>query len=109
MWLVDCETDCVNGGNIRFGGIDTDSCGEIVGDTPILDGLPYWAFKLSGVVANAAEYDSSQYSFALVDSGSSAISGPAEFIEPILKAIGAKQYGSESYMIACDARFLWVD
>jgi len=94
-----------NGGQITYGGLDTDHCGSDV--TYIkLSSQTWWEFNIEGTGVNGKK-DAKKYS-AISDTGTSLIAGPKGPLKTLVKATNAKfnaEYGL--YTVDCDVSFTW--
>jgi hypothetical protein len=66
-----------------------------------LNAATYWQITLSGVTIAGASYVSKPAN-AIVDSGTSLLTGPSDVVASIAKQIGAKEIIQGEYMVACD-------
>jgi len=94
-----------NGGQITYGGLDTDHCDSSV-TYVTLSSQTWWEFNIEGVGVNG-DKESKKYS-AISDTGTSLIAGPLGPLTKLAKATGATfnpTYGL--YSVDCDAQFTW--
>jgi hypothetical protein len=62
----------------------------------------YWEINLEDVVVSGSSFVSSNEHSAIVDSGTSILTGPAEEVAKIAASLGAKEFISGEYLVACD-------
>jgi len=62
----------------------------------------YWEITLNGLNVDGTSYVGSEGSKAIVDSGTSILTGPSDVVKNIAKQIGAKRIIEGEYMVACD-------
>jgi len=87
-------------GELTFGGSDhTHYSGELTW-VP-LKANTYWEIDLAGVNVGAQPYVSGPVN-AIVDSGTSIMTGPSKDVANIAKALGAKEFIAGEYLVACD-------
>lgn len=87
-------------GELTFGGYDDD---KFEGDLKFvdLDAATYWQITLDKISAGSYEHESSDKITAIVDSGTSLITGPKKEIRAIAEAIGAKGNIVGEYTVDC--------
>lgn len=87
-------------GELTIGGVDES---RYVGDFHKVDLLDatYWEIKLDGVTAG--DLDITSDTTAIVDSGTSMLTGPSRDVAKLAKAVGAKRMLTGQYSIDCDA------
>jgi len=95
-----------NGGQITYGGLDTDHCDTSNVNYVKLSSESWWEFNIDGVATNGKK-QSKKYS-AISDTGTSLIAGPKGPLDELVKATKAKynpNYGL--YSVDCNAKFTW--
>jgi hypothetical protein len=95
-----------NGGQITYGGLDTDHCDTANANYITLSSKTWWEFNIQGTGTNGKK-DTHKYA-AISDTGTSLIAGPQAPLDKLVKATNAKynpNYGL--YSVACDAKFTW--
>jgi hypothetical protein len=94
-----------NGGQITYGGLDSDHCESQVTYIP-LSSESWWEFNIEGTGTNGKK-DSKKYS-AISDTGTSLLAGPDAPLQKLVKATGAtfnQRYGL--YSVDCKKQFTW--
>ncbi|KAI6176271.1 Aspartic protease [Aphelenchoides bicaudatus] len=94
-----------NGGQITYGGLDSDHCDSKVTYIP-LSSESWWEFNIEGTGTNGKK-DSKKYS-AISDTGTSLLAGPDAPLQKLVKATGAsfnQRYGL--YSVDCKKQFTW--
>jgi len=87
-------------GELTLGGVDpAHFTGELV-YVPLIS-TTYWEISLGGLNIAGNNYVPAGGQKAIVDSGTSILTGPAETVKSIAKAIGAKPIIEGEYMVAC--------
>lgn len=66
-----------------------------------LKAATYWEISLDNMVVDGTSYASSGTS-AIVDSGTSILTGPSDAVDAVAKKLGAKAFIEGEYLIACD-------
>jgi hypothetical protein len=66
-----------------------------------LKAATYWEITLSGLTMGSTNYVPSDVN-AIVDSGTSILTGPSEAVASIAKSLGAKEIIEGEYMLACN-------
>lgn len=86
-------------GELTLGGYDKT---KFTGELAWVDLLAatYWEITLGGLNVNGVAYGAGNK--AIVDSGTSLLTGPSESVKAIAKAIGAKPIVNGEYMVACN-------
>ena len=98
----------VIGGQVTFGGLDTQNCGPVIGYAP-LTAQSYWQFSLDRVGVGSRFY-SANASVAISDTGTSLIAGPSAVVEQIASAVGATWNSSMgAYTVWCNAAYAPVN
>ncbi|GMR57375.1 hypothetical protein PMAYCL1PPCAC_27570, partial [Pristionchus mayeri] len=99
VWLEhEGAQENVNGGIYTYGAIDTTNCGPIIAYEP-LSSATYFEFKLTSM--SLGSYSNNKGWKVISDTGTSLMSAPADIVEKIAAAVGAKYdktYGL--YMLA---------
>jgi hypothetical protein len=104
FYLGNSRTDF---GELTFGGVDTKKfSGDLVYE-PLL-AATYWEISLKGLQVNGASYVSGSAK-AIVDSGTSLLTGPSEVVAKIAKDIGAKEVIAGEYFVSCTASLPNID
>jgi len=87
-------------GELVLGGYDT---AHFTGDITWVNLLAatYWEITLGGMKVGDTQYVASGGVKAIVDSGTSILTGPTETVASIAKQIGAKEIIAGEYMVAC--------
>lgn len=62
----------------------------------------YWEITLGGLSIDGVQYVDADGTKAIVDSGTSILTGPSETVAQIAEAIGAKEIIEGEYMVACN-------
>eukprot|EP00605_Chrysophyceae_sp_TOSAG23-4_P000882 GSChrysophyteH1.ASY1.ANO1.973.1 assembled CDS len=90
-------------GELLLGGIDENHyTGDI--DYVPLEAATYWQVKLDGLKVGETTYGAGDH--AIVDSGTSLLTGPTSVVKEIAEAMGAKKINKAEYMVSCDAQGL---
>jgi hypothetical protein len=86
-------------GELSFGGTDP---AHYTGDITYVNLLSatYWEISLGGMKVDGVSYG--EDSKAIVDSGTSLLTGPSDAVAAIAKQIGAKEFIAGEYMVSCD-------
>jgi len=96
-------TDNGQKGELLLGGIDENHyTGDI--DYVPLEAATYWQVKLDGLKVGETTYGAGDH--AIVDSGTSLLTGPTSVVKEIAEAMGAKKINKAEYMVSCDAQGL---
>lgn len=99
FYLGDSRTDF---GELTFGGVDPL---KFTGDftyEPLI-AATYWEINLKNTVVNGVSYiDSAVGAKAIVDSGTSLLTGPTEVVAKIAKDIGAREVIAGEYFLPCN-------
>jgi hypothetical protein len=96
FYLGNSRTDF---GELTLGGVNTKHyTGDITWVN--LKAATYWEIDLSGLTVGTTSYVSSNVN-AIVDSGTSILTGPSEVVASIAKSLGAKEIIAGEYMLAC--------
>lgn len=88
-------------GELTFGGYDAS---KFEGDLKYvkLDAATYWQISLDGIKSGDYHHESSDKITAIVDSGTSLITGPRAEVSKLAAAVGAKANFMGEYTIDCD-------
>ncbi|KAI6223150.1 Peptidase A1 domain-containing protein [Aphelenchoides fujianensis] len=94
-----------NGGQITYGGVDSDHCATDITYVPLSHEL-WWEFNIDGVGVNGKKKGPS-YS-AISDTGTSLIVGPSDPMQDLIDATDADyDWNTGLYSVDCDAKFTW--
>jgi hypothetical protein len=87
-------------GELTFGGVDTK---HFIGDISYvpLKSTTYWEISLQQMIVSGVTYASGDVN-AIVDSGTSILTGPSDVVASIAKSIGAKPIIAGEYLVACN-------
>jgi len=85
-------------GELLLGGIDTNYFSGPMTWTP-LKAATYWEVKLDKFMSGSTVYGAGDN--AIVDSGTSILTGPTEIVAEIAKAMGGKAINAAEYMVPC--------
>lgn len=88
-------------GELLLGGTDPSYYTGDITYVP-LSAATYWEIKLDDFVVNGESYVSSTEHKAIVDSGTSILTGPAEEVSKIASALGGKEIVPGEYFVKCD-------
>ncbi|CAJ0943913.1 unnamed protein product, partial [Mesorhabditis belari] len=98
FWLSRDANDVANGGEMTLCGMDSNHyTGQIAWAPLIAD--DYWRIKLDKLTIKGASYGAGVA--AIVDTGTSLLTGPTDDITKIQKAIGAIPLGNGEYTVPC--------
>jgi len=86
-------------GELLLGGIDTTKYSGDINYVP-LSSATYWEYKLDGLTVDGVTYGAGDK--AIMDSGTSILTGPTEVVSALAASIGAKAINAAEYMVACD-------
>lgn len=86
-------------GELTFGGYDESKCASDIHWVPLSEAT-YWKIDIDGIEMGSYKSTSTN---AIVDSGTSLITGPTSAIRQIANAIGAKQAITGQYTIDCQS------
>lgn len=86
-------------GELLLGGIDSDKYTGDINYVP-LSSATYWEYKLDGLTVDGVTYGAGDK--AIMDSGTSILTGPTEVVSALAASIGAKAINAAEYMVACD-------
>ena len=86
-------------GELLLGGVDTNYYTGEMTYTP-LKSETYWEVKLDKLTIGGVEYGVGDN--AIVDSGTSILTGPTEVVSAFAASIGAKAINAAEFMVACD-------
>eukprot|EP01041_Mallomonas_annulata_P014095 gene14095-29989_t len=87
-------------GELVLGGYNPDRCGGNITWVP-LSSETYWEIVLDDVKLGDVDFISPGEHHAIVDSGTSILTGPSEDVEKIAKKLGAKRFIHGQYIISC--------
>jgi len=87
-------------GELTIGGTDDSKYDGDLTWVP-LSSATYWEIDLEDVTAGETSYDSS--TSAIVDSGTSLLTGPTKVVKELAEAVGAKKNFAGEYLVDCDA------
>jgi hypothetical protein len=96
FYLGNCMTDK---GELLLGGTDPELYEGEFNYVP-LSSATYWEIELGGFTTDGVTYGAGDK--AIVDSGTSLLTGPSKDVEEIAKAIGAKPFVNGEYMVSCE-------
>lgn len=63
----------------------------------------YWEILLENVVVGGTSYPTTKGMKAIVDTGTSIMTGPSDIVSQIAKQLGAKEFIAGEYLMKCDA------
>lgn len=86
-------------GELLLGGVDTNYYTGEMTYTP-LKSETYWEVKLDKLTIGGVDYGVGDN--AIVDSGTSILTGPTEVVSAFAASIGAKAINAAEFMVACD-------
>ncbi len=98
FYLGNCQKDA---GELLLGGSDPQYYSGNLQWVPLL-AKTYWEITLGDVQVNGKSYTASSSTKAIVDSGTSLMTGPSEQIAQLAKAVGAKPFIAGEYLVTCD-------
>jgi len=104
FYLGNSKTDL---GELMFGGSDPKYYKGSLAWVP-LKAATYWEINLDGVKVGTSSFVTGPVN-AIVDSGTSILTGPSESVAAIAKTLGAKPFISGEYLIACDYTLPSID
>jgi hypothetical protein len=90
-------------GELLLGGIDENHYTGNIDYVP-LEAATYWQVKLDGLKVGDKTYGANTH--AIVDSGTSLLTGPSDVVKEIAESMGAKKINKAEYMVPCDAKDL---
>lgn len=88
-------------GELVLGGVDPDHYTGEFSYVP-LRVATYWEITLGNVLVNGDSFMTSSETKAIVDSGTSILTGPSSEVAKIAAALGAKPFIEGEYLMACD-------
>lgn len=97
FYLGNSRTDF---GELTLGGSDSTRYTGTLQWVPLLSAT-YWEISLGSLNVAGTSYGTGNK--AIVDTGTSLLTGPSEDVKNIAKAIGAKQFIAGEYLVDCDA------
>lgn len=80
--------------------MDTNNCEEILGYANVSKKEYLWKFEVRGFRANDKHIDGPRT--VLSDTGNSFLRGPNNAIQNLAKALGAREFGRDKWLIKCD-------
>lgn len=86
-------------GELMLGGVDSEYYTGDFSYVP-LTAETYWQINMDGLSVSGESYATNAK--AIVDSGTSILTGPSEEVAKIAEAVGAKPFISGEYLMACD-------
>lgn len=89
-------------GELTMGGTDPAHYSGDITYVP-LKAATYWEITLDGLQYGSTQYVPTGGQNAIVDSGTSILTGPSDVVKSIAESIGAKMVVANEYMVACDA------
>lgn len=89
-------------GELTLGGVDAAHYTGEISWVPLLSAT-YWEISMSDVVVGANSFVSGGNAKAIVDTGTSILTGPSEAVAAIAQQLGAKPFIEGEYLISCDA------
>ncbi|KAI6212858.1 Peptidase A1 domain-containing protein [Aphelenchoides besseyi] len=99
------DTSGDKGGQITYGGVDTDHCSSDVSYVKLSHEL-WWEFNIDAVGTNGKKGKQS-YS-AISDTGTSLIVGPSGPLQELVDATNAQyDFNYDLYTVDCDVKFTW--
>jgi len=96
FYLGDCERDA---GELLLGGTDSKYYKGEFNYVP-LTYQTYWQIQIDGLNVDGTAYGTNDQ--AIVDSGTSLLTGPSDVVASLAKQIGAKKFIAGEYLVTCD-------
>ncbi len=88
-------------GELTLGGIDSNHySGNIIYEP--LKSATYWMINLQGVIMSGKNYVDSGGINAIIDSGTSLLTGPSDKVSEIANQLGAREISNGEYVLSCD-------
>jgi hypothetical protein len=98
FYLSNCRVDP---GELTLGGTDSSHYSGVITWVP-LTSATYWEINLDDLQVSGTSYVGSDQHKAIVDSGTSILTGPADEVALIAAQLGAKEFINGEYLVACD-------
>lgn len=98
FYLSNCRADA---GELTLGGTDPSHYSGSIEWVPLL-AATYWQISLDDLQVTGTSFVGSNEHKAIVDSGTSILTGPADEVAKIAGSLGAKEFISGEYLVACD-------
>lgn len=91
----------IDKGELMLGGVDSKYYTGEFSYVP-LSAPTYWEITLGDLTVNGQSYVGPTETKAIVDSGTSILTGPSSEVAKIAEAVGAKPFIEGEYLMACD-------
>lgn len=98
FYLSNCRVD---EGELLMGGTNPEHYSGKITWVPLL-AATYWQIYLDDLQVSGTSFVGQSEHKAIVDSGTSILTGPADEVANIAKVIGAKEFINGEYLVACD-------
>jgi hypothetical protein len=98
FYLSNCRTDP---GELTLGGTDSAHYTGAISWVP-LTAATYWQINLDDLQVGGTSFVGSSEHTAIVDSGTSILTGPSDEVALIAAQLGAKEFIAGEYLVACD-------
>jgi len=89
-------------GELLMGGTDPNYYTGAITYVPLKEAT-YWEIQLAGFQFGSTQFVPSEGQSAIVDSGTSILTGPSDVVKQIAESIGAKELVPNEYMVDCKA------